>query len=161
MLWLWTHHQQQQRRPAATRGWTVLFGWPGLRACLHAQPHPHHARAAPTTPHTQDANPKEVLLQPNERVEAVRPLWESLPQPSREQMLTLGVQQLHERAVLASELSKQQAGGCLKACGSGEAPSPPHNPQHLLRPSLPAGAHGAHTPAGHSHKRGSARPQAG
>mmetsp|Transcript_9701 Transcript_9701/g.26290 ORF Transcript_9701/g.26290 Transcript_9701/m.26290 type:complete len:665 (+) Transcript_9701:145-2139(+) len=51
---------------------------------------------------------QELQLLPNDRVEAVRPLWESLPQAEREKLLTIDLQLLRERAQQASELSKQQ-----------------------------------------------------
>eukprot|EP00983_Pelagomonas_calceolata_P044195 1139200-Pelagomonas_calceolata.AAC.1 len=58
---------------------------------------------------------QELQLLPNDRVEAVRPLWESLPQAEREKLLTIDLQLLRERAQQASELSKQQQAGAWGA----------------------------------------------
>jgi len=58
---------------------------------------------------SQNEQKPEVQLQANERVEAVRPLWESLPQLQRQQLLTVDLQLLRDRAQQASqEASKQQ-----------------------------------------------------
>ena len=47
-------------------------------------------------------------LPPQERVDAVRPLWESLSQKDRVTMLTIDVETLREKARELTELAKQQ-----------------------------------------------------
>jgi hypothetical protein len=47
-------------------------------------------------------------LPPQERVDAVRPLWESLSQNERVAMLTIDVETLREKAREVTELAKQQ-----------------------------------------------------
>ena len=40
----------------------------------------------------------------------MRPLWESLPQPERVALLTIGIETLREKARELTELTKQQQG---------------------------------------------------
>ena len=49
-------------------------------------------------------------LPPQERVDAVRPLWESLSQKDRVAMLTIDVETLREKARELTDLAKQQGG---------------------------------------------------
>lgn len=59
----------------------------------------------------QNEQKPELQLLPNDRVEVVRPLWESLPQHERVKLLTLDIQLLRDKAHHATELTKQQQAG--------------------------------------------------
>lgn len=58
----------------------------------------------------QDVPLPSNALAPQERVNAVRPFWENLPQEERVKLLTIDVAMLRERAKQLNEAAKQQAG---------------------------------------------------
>ena len=53
---------------------------------------------------------REVQATPQERVAAVRPVWETLPHDERVQLLTVDLGALRAKARLVHESSKQQTG---------------------------------------------------
>lgn len=62
-------------------------------------------------PHTTQGDNKDAtLLQPQDRVAAVRPLWETLTQEQRVELLTVDLPTLREKAKLVLEQARQQAG---------------------------------------------------
>lgn len=52
----------------------------------------------------------EVQVLPQDRIAAVRPFWETLSKVERRQLLTLCIDDLHERAVLLTDRYQKQAG---------------------------------------------------
>lgn len=58
----------------------------------------------------QQDTSKDVPYSPQERVDAVRPFWESLSQEERVKLLTIDLTALRERARQVTETARQQAG---------------------------------------------------
>lgn len=76
-------------------------------------------RPCPSAPHrarrtrTQDESRNEVQVPAQERVDAVRPFWESLSQEERVALLTIDIELLREKAREIDAIKAQQpAGGC-------------------------------------------------
>lgn len=61
----------------------------------------------------EDAVRDLALQSPQERVNAVRPFWENLPQEERVKLLVVAVTDLRARAKQLSEKARAQAGQCV------------------------------------------------
>lgn len=55
-------------------------------------------------------DPREAQLPPQERVQAVRPFWETLSQEQRVQLLSLSLEELRGKAADATVRLKRQSG---------------------------------------------------
>jgi hypothetical protein len=76
----------------------------------------HGCRDQPAALLSQDKDPmKDASLQvtPQEKVNAVKPLWETLPQEERVKLLTIPTSTLRERVKQLTERAKAQAGALL------------------------------------------------
>ncbi|GAX74273.1 hypothetical protein CEUSTIGMA_g1722.t1 [Chlamydomonas eustigma] len=72
-----------------------------------------NGKPGPQKPVKQQDLFKEQLLTPQERVDTVRPLWESLSQQERIANLSVDVDSLRQRACQITELTKQQQAAAL------------------------------------------------
>lgn len=54
--------------------------------------------------------PREAQLPPQERVQAVRPFWETLTQEERVQLLSLSIEELRAKACDVTARLKRQSG---------------------------------------------------
>ena len=57
--------------------------------------------------------PREAQLPPQERVQAVRPFWETLTQEQRVQLLSLSIEELRAKAADVTARLKRQSGALL------------------------------------------------
>ena len=66
---------------------------------------------------------REVQLTPQERVDAVRSMWEALPQEERVKLLSVEVEALRSRAKQLTEAMRQQQGVLMHGWSDGDSPS--------------------------------------
>ena len=62
----------------------------------------------------QDDSQRDLLIPMQERVAAVKPFWETLPQEGRTKILAVSVTELKQRAAELAEKQRKQAGDFLK-----------------------------------------------
>lgn len=66
-------------------------------------------------------------LTPQDRIDAVRPFWETQPQDERVKLLSVELQALRERARQQTEAARAAAGACWFVCAAAW-PVPPWQP---------------------------------
>ena len=59
---------------------------------------------------SQDDSQRDMLIPMQERVAAVKPFWETLPQDARSKILTVSVTELKQKAAELAERQRKQAG---------------------------------------------------
>ena len=68
---------------------------------------------------------REAQLPPQERVQAVRPFWETLSQEQRVQLLSLGLEELRAKAAEVTARLKRQHSGMPAPCQRCQSAAPP------------------------------------
>lgn len=86
---------------------------PHCTACTSLSPVP--AAVWLSCKQKEEAKDAAVLLNPAERVAAVRPMWEQRPHSERVELLTVDLDTLRQQAKAQADKQRATAGACMRA----------------------------------------------